>query len=181
MNTIKASSLKGRAVVSVGDAEKLGSVADVFFDLAAGQVVAFHISHGLIGGNKTLLAPNISNIGPDAITIKDKAALLSHAGPDYQTAIGLNQLQGMKVVSDQGTLLGALGDVEMDPTTLRIACYEMSGTLWEQVRHKERTFDQVPGLRFGKDLLIVPDVVAAELEGRTAAPAAPTTSEPPAH
>ncbi|MDQ2805343.1 MAG: PRC-barrel domain-containing protein [Chloroflexota bacterium] len=173
MSTIKASSLKGRAVVSVDDAEKLGSIADVFFDLASGQVVAFHISPGLIGGLKTLLAPNISNIGADAITIKDKVALQNQAGPNYQTAIGLSQLQGMKVVSDQGTLLGTLGDVLMDPLTLRIDCYEMSGSVWEHIRNKERTFAQVPGLRFGKDLIIVPDAVAAELEGRPAPPPPP--------
>lgn len=176
MSTIKASSLKGRAVVSVDDAERLGTIADVFFDLASGQVVAFHVSPGLIGSLKTLLAPNISNIGADAITIKDKIALQNQAGPNYQTAIGLDQLRGMKVVSDQGTLLGTLGDVVLDPATLRIDCYEMSGSMWAHLRNKEPTFAQMPGLRFGKDLIIVPDAVAAELEGRTAAP--PT--EPPA-
>ncbi|HUS13623.1 MAG TPA: PRC-barrel domain-containing protein [Chloroflexia bacterium] len=169
---MKASSLKGLAVVSVHDAEKLGSIADVFFDLATGQVVAFHVSSGMIGGTKTLLAPNIHNIGPDALTIKDRAALQSHAGPDYQSAIGFNQLHKMKVVSTQGTLLGELGDVEFDPGTLRIEHYEMTGTLWEQMRGKERTFDQVPGLRFGKDLLIVPDTVAAALGTATGKPAA---------
>jgi len=178
MSTIKASSLKGRPVVSVNDAEKLGSIADVFFDLASGQVVAFHISPGLIGSLKTLLAPNISTIGADAITIKDKAALQNQAGANYQTAVGLNQLQGMKVVSDQGTLLGTLGDVALDPVTLRIDCYEMSGSLWQHIRNTERTFAQVPGLRFGKDLIIVPDAVAAELEGRIAAPPLPDAPAP---
>jgi uncharacterized protein YrrD len=174
---MKASSLKGLAVVSVHDAEKLGSIADVFFDLATGQVVAFHVSSGLISGTKTLLAPNINNIGPDALTIQDRAALQNHAGAEYQSAIGFNQLHKMKVVSTQGTLLGELGDVEFDPGTLHIQQYEMTGTLWEQMRGKERTFGQVPGLRFGKDLLIVPDTVAAELGGGMSEPAAGT---PPA-
>jgi uncharacterized protein YrrD len=100
------------------------------------------------------------------------------AGPDYQSAVSFDLLHGRKVVSESGALLGTLGDIELDPQSMQVICYELAGTLWEQIRHKQRGFTPKDGVRFGKDLIVVPDAVAAVLSGEAPPPpAAPPPAE----
>jgi uncharacterized protein YrrD len=183
MSNLTVADLKDRAVVSIGQAEKIGRVEDVILDLAEGLVAGFHVRTGLLGGGKILSARDIHEIGADAITVADRAALEGHS-PDKPALDSLPTsagLIGAKVVSDQGTLLGTLANIALDPAGLRILCYELSGNLWDQLRHEERTFDPAPGIRFGKDLIIVPDTVAAELNrrGGQAPPPPPAISTTP--
>jgi uncharacterized protein YrrD len=185
MSNLTVADLKDRAVVSIAQAEKIGRVEDVILDLAEGRVAGFHVRTGLLGGGKILSARDIHDIGADAITVADRGALEGHA-PDEPALDSMPtsaNLIGAKVVSDQGTLLGTLANIALDPAGLRILCYELSGSLWDQLRHEERTFDPAPGIRFGKDLIVVPDAVAAELNrrgGQAPPPPAPLTTPPPA-
>jgi uncharacterized protein YrrD len=170
VTTIKASALKGRAVVSLAQAEKIGSVSTVIFDPATARVVGVKVRTGLLGGAKTLRASDIHSVGDDAITINDRALLHDHESdaPETKDMPTLEDLLAIKVVSQGGRLLGGLGDVEIDPEQFHIVRYEMSGSLWNQLTNSRRGFDAVGGLRFGKDLLIVPDDVMAEIQGQPA-------------
>lgn len=170
MTTIKASALKGRAVVSLAQAEKIGSVSTVIFDPATARVVGVKVRVSLLGGAKTLRASDIHSVGDDAITINDRALLHDHESdaPETKDMPTLEDLLAIKVVSQSGRFLGGLGDVEIDPEQFHIVRYEMSGTLWNQITNSRRGFDAVGGLRFGKDLLIVPDDVMAEIQGQAA-------------
>ena len=184
MSNLTVADLKDRAVVSLGQAEKIGRVEDVILNLAEGQVAGFHVRTGLLGGGKILSIGDIHEIGADAITVADRDAVEGHA-PDQPALESLPtsaDLIGAKVVSAQGTLLGTLANIALDPAGRRILCYELSGTLWDQLRNEERTFNPAPGIRFGKDLIVVPDTVAAELNRRGGqAPPPPTvTTTPPA-
>jgi uncharacterized protein YrrD len=194
VTTIKASALKGRAVVSLAQAEKVGSVSTVIFDPATARVVGVKVRTSLLGGAKTLRASDIHSVGDDAITINDRGLLHDHESdaPETKDMPTLEDLLAIKVVSQSGRLLGALGDVEIDPEQFHIVRYEMSGTLWNQITNSRPGFDAVGGLRFGKDLLIVPDDIMAEIQGqagesgdtgaqdREAALPAPSTVTPPA-
>ncbi len=175
MTDIKASSLHGRAVVSVGQATKMGTVEDIVFDLATGQVAAYAVAVGQFGSTKALLPGTIHEIGADAIMVPDNVVLMSHSPLplDSPDRVQLSNLVGSKVVSAQGVLLGTVGDVDLDPTGSQITAYEMSGTLWDKLRHQEKTFAPVPGLHAGKGLLVVPDAVAAAMSGRVEDETAP--------
>ena len=184
MSNLTVADLKDRAVVSIAQAEKIGRVEDVILDLAEGRVAGFHVRTGLLGGGKVLSARDIHDIGPDAVTVADRSALEGHSPdlPDLESLPTSARLLDAKVVSDQGALLGTLANIVLDPAGLRILCYELSGSLWDQLRHEERTFDPAPGIRFGKDLIIVPDTVAAELNrrgGQAGPPPPDITTTPP--
>jgi uncharacterized protein YrrD len=181
MSNLTVADLKDRAVVSIGQAEKIGRVEDVILDLAEGRVAGFHVRTGLLGGAKILSAGDIHDIGPDAITVADRSALEGHA-PDQPMLDSLPtsaDLIGAKVVSAAGTLLGTLANIALDPAAQRVLCYELGGSLWDQLRNEQRTFDPAPGIRFGKDLIVVPDAVAAELNRRSGAPPSPPESLTP--
>jgi len=170
VSTLKASELKGRAVVSLAQAEKIGTVDSVIFDPATSRVLGLKVKTGLLGGAKWLRASDIRSIGADAVTINDRSLLHDRADevPEIQEMPTLDDLVDMKVVSHGGVLLGTLGDIEMDAEQYQIIRYQMSGSFWDQLTHAQKTFGAAAGLRFGKDLLIVPDEVAAELNSRGA-------------
>jgi len=174
---MKASELKGRAIVSLDQAEKIGSVDDLLLDFASNTVREFTMRSGLLGGTKYIPGGSIRNVGPDAITIPDRGVLEDQGlrANDSPQLASLNGLLGSKVVSEQGALLGTLGDVVLDDSGLRVACFEMSGNLWDRLTGAEKTFNAVPGIRMGRELLIVPDAIVNELQGRQGA-----TGDPPA-
>jgi uncharacterized protein YrrD len=179
LSTIKASELKGRAVVSLTQAEKIGSVVSVILDPAASRVAGLTVRTGILGGAKLLRASDIRSLGIDAVTIHDSSLLHDDASeaPELKDLPTLDDMIEMKVISENGQLLGALGNVEIDSDQYQITRYELSGTFWDQLKHSNRTFDAVPGLRFGKQLLVVPDTIGAALQGASMLPVN-TAAEP---
>jgi len=173
LSTIKASELKGRAVVSLTQAEKIGTVASVILDPAASRVAGLTVRTGILGGPKILRASDIRSLGIDAVTIHDSSLLHDDTGevPELKDLPTLDDMIEMKIISESGQLLGTLGNVEIDPDQYQITRYELSGTLWDQLKHSNRTFDAVPGLRFGKQLLVVPDAIGMALQGPSTPPA----------
>ncbi len=181
MNICQASELKGRAVVSLAQAAKIGTINDVIFDPASNQVIGLKVRTGLLSGTHILRSADIRSIGGDAVTIDD-AALLHDGGALDEMPTG-DDLQNTKVVSYSGDLLGTLEDVAFDVDQLRITQYIMSGSLWAQLTNARKTFSPIAGLRSGKDLLLVPDAVAAafrapESSAKVAAPAAQEPAPP---
>jgi uncharacterized protein YrrD len=179
LSTIKASELKGRAVVSLTQAEKIGTVASVILDPAASRVAGLTVRTGILGGAKLLRSSDIRSLGIDAVTIHDSSLLHDDSGevPELKDLPTLDDMIEMKVISENGQLLGTLGNVEIDPDQYQITRYELSGTLWDQLTHSNQTFAAEPGLRFGKQLLVVPDAVGAVLQG-SSTPSADTAPEP---
>jgi uncharacterized protein YrrD len=173
LSTIKASELKGRAVVSLTQAEKIGTVASVILDPAASRVAGLTVRTGILGGPKILRSSDIRSLGIDAVTIHDSSLLHDDTGevPELKDLPTLDDMIEMKIISESGQLLGTLGNVEIDPDQYQITRYELSGTLWDQLKHSNRTFDAVPGLRFGKQLLVVPDTIGVALQGASTLPA----------
>jgi uncharacterized protein YrrD len=181
VSTIKASELKGRAVVSLTQAEKIGTVASVILDPAASRVAGLTVRTGILGGPKLLRASDIRSLGADAVTIHDSSLLHDGSGeaPELKDLPTLDDMVEMKIISESGQLLGTLGNIEIDPDQYQITRYELSGTLWDQLTHSNRTFDASPGLRFGKELLIVPDAVVAALQRPSTPPDAEADLLPP--
>src|SRR5437867_1440933 len=113
---MKASELRGRAVVSLAEAQKVGEVDDVLLAPAQSRVAGFRIKHGLLGPHQHLSSPDVHSVGPDAIIIQSRDLLREQLSPpDLQPLADLSALSGIKVVSESGTLLGVLQDAELDP------------------------------------------------------------------
>ncbi len=117
-----ASTLKGRAVVSLIEGVKLGTIAQPLFDLQLTRLVAFAMD----GDEGTAFLPFglVRGIGADAVTVASHAVVQGGAtGP----LIELDQVLHLKVVDEGGTFVGAIAHLEIDPESgavMRIATHK---------------------------------------------------------
>jgi hypothetical protein len=71
-----------------------------------------------------------------------------------------------RVLSEGGNLVGHIREALLDITTpgvLRVAAFEMQGGLRERISHHYPTFQANRVVRYGQDVLIIPDEVALQL------------------
>jgi len=153
--------IRGLAVISIADGTQVGTVDEVYLDLAARQVVGFSITNGVgpFGGARenapTVAASAVHSLGPDALTVDDAA--VAHAAwvsAAYGALSTLGDLEGRKVVTEGGANLGVISSVGFDEHTFAVSEVEVSpGFL------KANTFiplDQLVSI--GPDVLVVKDV-----------------------
>lgn len=117
-----ASTLKGRAVVSLTEGAKLGSIAQPLFDPQMEHLCAFEMK----GDEGIFILPfgQVQSIGADAITVASHQVV---HGSMAGTLIELDQVMHMKVVDRVGTFLGEIAHVDIDPTNgnvVRIATHK---------------------------------------------------------
>src|SRR5689334_25245619 len=114
----------GLPVINIVAGTKVGTIAHLYLDLAARQVVGFAIAPdgGWFGGKAepapTIAASAVRSLGPDALTVDDLEA--SHAawvGATDGTLLTVDQVAGRPVVTEGGAELGHLAAVDFDPET----------------------------------------------------------------
>jgi len=111
---LNANALKGMPVISMADGAKIGTVKDVLFDpselRAAGLVLV------MAGGESLLPFGSVRSIGADAITVETTT---TSSGVTMQGAVEdlsrLAELVGLPILSGEGTHLGQVTDVAIDP------------------------------------------------------------------
>ena len=114
-----AEALRGKAVVSVAEAAKLGYVEDILFDVQGLQAAALQVR----GSDHTLAIPfaKIKHVGPDAITVDSSQVTRALGkGDAFRTLPGLGALKKLKVVDEDGTFLGMVTGLDLDPETGRL-------------------------------------------------------------
>ena len=111
---MKASALKGKAVISMADGVQIGRVEDVLFDTAALRVAALVLT--TTGGRSTMPFAAIRSLGTDAVTVESATA--TQAVADQADAgnllRGLGDLMGLKVVNGAGAYLGDVREVVIE-------------------------------------------------------------------
>jgi uncharacterized protein YrrD len=167
---MQASELKGRAVVVLSTAEKVGQVEDVLFDAQFRQVLGLRVKKGgLFGKTEALPRESVSSIGADAVTvpspdvINDQERFAQLVG-----AATLNQVEQTKVVTEGGELLGTIAHLEIDDDARKVTAYALASSLRERVMRHEETFvkaDEV--IRLGEGgIMVVPNAVATRLQAQ---------------
>ena len=86
---MKASDLKGRAVVTLSDAIKVGRVDDVLLDAGYREVLGFRIKAGTFSRLEAVSRANVTGVGhaavtvrsPDVINVEDRLSALAGAVP----------------------------------------------------------------------------------------------------
>jgi sporulation protein YlmC with PRC-barrel domain len=161
---MQANAIKGRAVLNLSNAEKVGHVDEVLFDPQFQRVLGFRLKQGR-GPAEVLPRDRVRAIGPDAITITDVTALMTaDRYAQLVSAATAAELRGTRVVTDGGELLGTIGDLDVDDDFTHVTGYTLSVPLLDRLRHREREIpaSAVQRLNIG-DIMTVPDDVARQL------------------
>ena len=159
--------IHGLSVINIADGTQVGTVDQVFLDLAAKQVVGFSITNGVgpFGGTRdnapTVAASGVHSLGPDALTLDDvTAAHAAWVGAAYGVLASLDDLVGRKVVTEGGTNLGNVVSLGFDEQTFAVTEVEVSPGFLKTNTHIP--LDHL--VRIGQDVLVVADLVVAARE-----------------
>jgi uncharacterized protein YrrD len=159
--------IRGLSVINIADGTQVGTVDQVFLDLAAKQVVGFSITNGVgpFGGARdnapTVAASGVHSLGPDALTLDDvTAAHAAWVGAAYGPLAPLDDVVGRKVVTEGGTNLGDVVSLGFDEQTFAITEVEVSPGFLKTNTHIP--LDSL--VRIGQDVLVVADLAVAARE-----------------
>src|SRR6476646_3968067 len=180
---MKFSELKGRAVVNLEDARKIGEVEDLMVEPETHHIASIKVRTGMFHAAQIIPVSDVKNVGNDAITISTGAgtansaaarlakqqaeeqpstgavssiaatAVSSTASHDPRSLIEITSLLGNKVVTDVGTMVGELSDVMVDWVDLTITGYQVHAG---GLFAKPQEFVDTPGVRYGNKLLTIP-------------------------
>lgn len=158
------SSLIGLQVIATNEGKKLGSVADAYVDLAAGELVCVTLAK--TPELRVILAEDLDVIGADAIMVSDREKLRSREDVEEQLERGKRVLSSPPmVITSQGKTLGQLGAVQIDEATGKVIRFEVTGGAFKDLTEGVLALPVLEGIIHGEDTVIVPhDVVARRLE-----------------
>jgi uncharacterized protein YrrD len=160
-------SLKGIAVVSIKQGEKVGTVDDVLFDMENRRVIAFKlIKPGFLrSGGIAITMEDVESIGKDAVMIQHRDRIRDLKNErDLQARPGYSDLSALRVVTQDGTYVGNLSTVQVDPQTGKLTQIEITGGgLIDRLRRNQVVeMDEVVSL--GTDVVVIPDKYAPATE-----------------
>jgi sporulation protein YlmC with PRC-barrel domain len=179
---LRGKELRGRAVVDLDAAEKVGALVEIVLDPASQRVAGLIVAQqagGLGKGRQLVLpAPAVRAVGPDAITVRRGC----DPGFELWQLSGLprlSQIVGRKVVSYSGALLGTIDDVLIDDADGRILGYALGKRKPLQGLERWLAGDSKPpldyvradaDLRIGAAMVLVPDEAVVRGTDRLAEP-----------
>jgi uncharacterized protein YrrD len=150
---MKFSELKGRAVINVEDATKIGEVENLLLEPGGHQLLGLKVkTSGLFSSPLIVAISQIINIGPDAVTVKADP-VTSDKSNSRKEWVELTAILGNKVVTDAGTMVGEVHDVLLDPVSASVTGYEVrEGGLFAKSLEIAATSD----VRYGEKLITIP-------------------------
>jgi uncharacterized protein YrrD len=164
--TKKWSEIKGLAAVTIDTGKKVGTVEDFYLDTETHNILGFEIKTGLLT-HRILLLATLNGIGTDALTFVSEDALLkARDEKSLNVALKGKNVLSYRVLSEGGTVIGTVGDVVFSldlPQTICISAFELSRGLRERFSRHFSAFEAQQVMRYGQDVLVIPDTVAAEL------------------
>ncbi|MEO7718643.1 MAG: PRC-barrel domain-containing protein [Capsulimonas sp.] len=157
MTTRSGHNLRGTAIVAMDNGERLGRVDDLFFSPTNGELEALLVDvGGMFSKPSLLLAAQISSIGPDAVVIADREALIQNGRMSEEShAVRGGEIEDRPVLTATGTVVGKVADVMIDPETRQVIGFSLSTGLIDNTLHGRPSlpFSLVQSL--GKDSLVV--------------------------
>lgn len=154
-------------MVSIVGAQKMGAVQDLVLNPDAQHVVAIRIKLLPEGVVKTVSAID-ARVGHDAVTTKDPRSVGEEELTELEGTVDLATLLGTRVLSHSGNILGNIEDVEINED-LDITGYKIGKGALSDLFRGQSNLPAVQGMHYVKEMLMVPDEVARELERRKAA------------
>jgi sporulation protein YlmC with PRC-barrel domain len=163
--------LRGLAVISIADGEKVGTIDRVYIDMNAKRVAGFSVAHGAgllhlqsTEESELIDADDVHALGPDALTLNDRSAVRGdRAEARFDSLIELEDLLRHKVVTDGGTSLGQVTSVEIDPASFAVLTLEVSPGFFQS--NADIPADKV--LNTGSELVVVDESVLGPAEDQS--------------
>lgn len=158
-----AKSLKGIAIVSVKDGEKVGTVDELVFNPETRRVLALRLGRtGLFGSSRDIiLMHDVDTIGRDAVMIPNRDAVRPESeARDLQGRPGLKQLGNLRVVTEDGTYVGNLTTVHIDQKTGEMSQIDVGSGQLIGVFRKSVEIPASEIVSMGGDVVIVPNSYA---------------------
>jgi sporulation protein YlmC with PRC-barrel domain len=112
---------KDLAVVSVQQAENLGTVEDIQLDVKEHRVAALLLRGGLFRGGPMVPWSDVRSVGRDAIMVDTSTSAVART--DGDSLIRLDSLRNTQVVGDNGELAGTVVGADVDPESGQILAY----------------------------------------------------------
>ncbi len=160
------SELHNLAIVTIDSGKKVGTLEDFYFEPRTNEVYALYVKTGVFG-HRALRCTSLNAIGTDAITFADENNLIEEKTDALLATLPLGRaLLTYKVLSEGGTVVGAVGNVVLDtsaPASLRVVAFELAGGLRNKLSGHYPTFSASQVVRYGSDVLVIPDSVALPL------------------
>ena len=115
---MEADRLKGMTIVALDDAERLGTIGDLLFELNPLRVAAIEAA----SGESRFVVPfnKVRALGADAVTVDDSGVARTTSIAMAASQHRLSTLRDLKVVDEQGTFLGKVDRLEIDDSTGRV-------------------------------------------------------------
>ena len=112
---MRLSELRGKPVVSIAEARRVGVVDDVLTDQSYRHLTALRVKTDGHGSGLLVAIENVRGIGPDAVTINSREALLrpEHA-TQYFSDPPLRSILNSRIVNDRGEGIGRVREVDVD-------------------------------------------------------------------
>ncbi len=163
----KWTEMAGIAAITLDAGKKIGTLEDFYLDAEKSTVFALVIKTGLFG-HRALPVGAISGMGVDAVTFTNEEQLIK----ENEISSTANLLPGKgllsyRVLSESGTLIGEIGNILLDvtnPTAMKIDGYQLAtGGLRERFTGKYQAFAAGEVLRYGQDVVILPNNIAQAL------------------
>jgi uncharacterized protein YrrD len=115
---MRLSELRGKPVVSIAEARRVGIVDDALVDPSFRRLTALRIRSEGHGPGVLVEIGNVRGIGPDAVTITAREALMlperaSQAAGDPPLREAINS----RLVTERGEAIGRLREIDFDPVT----------------------------------------------------------------
>jgi len=160
------SELHNIAIVTIDSGKKVGTLEDFYFEPRTNAIYALYVKTGTFS-HRALRVTSLNAIGTDAITFADESNLIEEKADEILHTLPLGRaLLTYKVLSEGGTVVGAVGNIVLDtsvPATLRVIAYELAGGLRNKLSGHYPTFSSTQVVRYGEDVLVIPDSVALPL------------------
>jgi uncharacterized protein YrrD len=147
--------LIGRPVVSLETANKLGHVADLLVDPISGQLAGFLVQR--LDESYTLASTlDVHGIGPNAIIVEhDQSLVLADASPLKTLTKAKADLIGVKVITEQGQLLGNISNLYLCVVKRPVFIYEVRSSLFDKLLGRAFYFAASLGCAFSDDATVL--------------------------
>lgn len=156
---MRATEVKGCGVHPADSEELTGTVTDLVLDVGERRIVSLLVQRD----DKTLYSLSVGDIqrvGEDIETMRDAALIPLDDSTRPDGLPSFNSMVEEKAMTESGTVIGKLSDLEIDERTWNVTAYAVVTSTLEALEHGERCLPADQLVSAGAHMLLVSDSAA---------------------